>query len=163
MSWRHHGPLTRCVKLRVAHAPGMPGTFSLPSTSKETAIERSWHASRHVCHACAVMHVGIANPRWRGKRYRYSQRMRNRNFTYLVRGPWACMPSCFRSFPGSRGRTCAVHVRDETHHRIPWSLWLPSKHALVTDSALAIRNGQSIANTLRRPARTDRHQDSQTD
>ena len=101
------------------------------------------------------MHVGIANPQWRGKRYRYSRRMRNRNFTYLVRGPWTCMPSCFRSFPGSRGRTCAVHVRDETHHRIPWSLWLPSKHALVTDSALAIRNGQSISNTLSETSRTD--------
>ena len=25
-----HGPLTRCVKSQVAHAPGMPGTFSPP-------------------------------------------------------------------------------------------------------------------------------------
>ena len=25
-----HGPLARYVKLRVAHAPGMPGTFSPP-------------------------------------------------------------------------------------------------------------------------------------
>ena len=25
-----HGPLARYIKLRVAHAPGMPGTFSLP-------------------------------------------------------------------------------------------------------------------------------------
>ena len=33
----HNGPLTRYVKLRVAHAPGMPGTFTLPPTSKETA------------------------------------------------------------------------------------------------------------------------------
>ena len=33
------------------------------------------------------MHVGIANPRWRGKRTRHSRRMRNRNFTYLIRGP----------------------------------------------------------------------------
>ena len=33
-----HGPLTRYVKLQVAHAPGMPGTFSLSPTSKETAI-----------------------------------------------------------------------------------------------------------------------------
>ena len=33
----YHGPLTRNVKLRVAHAPGMPGTFSPPPTSKETA------------------------------------------------------------------------------------------------------------------------------
>ena len=32
-----HGPLIRYVKLRVAHAPGMPGTFSPPLTSKETA------------------------------------------------------------------------------------------------------------------------------
>ena len=31
-----HGPLTRCVKLRVTHALGMPGTFSLPPTLKET-------------------------------------------------------------------------------------------------------------------------------
>ena len=32
-----HGPLARYVKFRVAHAPGMPGTFSPPSTWKETA------------------------------------------------------------------------------------------------------------------------------
>ena len=32
-----HGPLARYVKLRVAHAPGMPGTFSPPPTSKKTA------------------------------------------------------------------------------------------------------------------------------
>ena len=31
------GPLTRYGKLRVGHAPGIPGTFSPPSTSKETA------------------------------------------------------------------------------------------------------------------------------
>ena len=31
-----HGPLTRYVKLRVAHAPGMSGTISPPPTSKET-------------------------------------------------------------------------------------------------------------------------------
>ena len=38
-------------------------------------------------HARAVMHVGIAYPRWRGKRSRHSRRMRIRKFTYLVRGP----------------------------------------------------------------------------
>ena len=31
-----HGSLARYVKLRVAQAPGMPGTFSPPPTSKET-------------------------------------------------------------------------------------------------------------------------------
>ena len=37
-----NGPLTRCVKLRVAHALAMPGPFSPPPTSKETA-------SQHAC------------------------------------------------------------------------------------------------------------------
>ena len=48
-----HGPLVRYVELRVAHALGMPGTFSPPP--------RSRHASRHVRHARAMMHAGIAN------------------------------------------------------------------------------------------------------
>ena len=55
----------------------MPGTFSPPPTSKETASWRSRHASLHVRDARSVMHVGIANPRWRGKRPRHSRRMRN--------------------------------------------------------------------------------------
>ena len=76
----YNGPLTRYVKLLVAHAPGIPGTFSPPPTSKETASQRSRHASRHVRHARAVMHVGITNPRWRGKRSRHSRRMRNPQF-----------------------------------------------------------------------------------
>ena len=38
------------------------------------------HASRHVRNARAVIHVGIASPRRRGKRSRYSRRMRNPQF-----------------------------------------------------------------------------------
>ena len=62
--------------------------FPPPPISKETDSWRSRHASRHVRHARAVMHVGIAHLRWRGKRSRHSRRMRTRNFTYLARGPW---------------------------------------------------------------------------
>ena len=84
-----HGPLTRYVKLQVAHAPGMPGTFfPPPPISKETDSWRSRHASRHVRDARAVMHVGIAYLRWQGKRSRHSRRMHTRNFAYLARGPW---------------------------------------------------------------------------
>ena len=71
---------SRYVKLRIVHAPGMPGTFSPPLTSKETASTRSRHAPRHVRDARAVMHVGIANPRWWGKRSRHSRHMRNPKF-----------------------------------------------------------------------------------
>ena len=62
--------------------------FPPPPISKETASWRSRHASRHVRDARAVMHVGIAHLRWRGKRSRHSRRMRTRKFTYLARGPW---------------------------------------------------------------------------
>ena len=55
----------------------MPGTFFPPLISKETANYRSRHASRHVRHARAVMHVGITSPQLRGKRSRHSRRMRH--------------------------------------------------------------------------------------
>ena len=48
-----HGPLVRCIKLRVAHASEMPWTFSPPP--------RDIDADTHVRHARAVMHAGIAN------------------------------------------------------------------------------------------------------
>ena len=41
---------------------------------------KSRHASRHVRHARAVMHVGIAYPRCRGKHSRHSRLMRNPQF-----------------------------------------------------------------------------------
>ena len=56
-----NGPLTRNIKLRVAHAPGIPGTFSSPPTLKGPTSLRSQHASLHVRHTRAVMHVGIAD------------------------------------------------------------------------------------------------------
>ena len=52
-----HGPLTRYVKLQVAHAPGMPGTFS-PATdfkgNRKLAIPacitaRAWRTCRDAC------------------------------------------------------------------------------------------------------------------
>ena len=82
----HHGSLTRYGKLQIAHGPGMPGTFSPTPTSKGTASLRSRHASRHLRHARAVMHVGIANPRWRGKRSRHSRRMNNPQFYVSGKG-----------------------------------------------------------------------------
>ena len=61
--------------------------FPPPPTSKETASYRSRHAPRHVRHARALMHVGIAYPRWRGKRSRHSRRMRKPQFYVSDRRP----------------------------------------------------------------------------
>ena len=68
---------------------GNVGNVSPPPTSKETAGSRSRHASRHVRHARAVMHVGIANPRWWGKRSRHSQHMHNPQFYVSGKRPMA--------------------------------------------------------------------------
>ena len=85
---RSHGPLARCVNLRVVHAMAMPGTFSPPPPSKETARSRSRDASRYMRHARVVMHVGIANPQWRGNVPGIPGACATRNFTYLARGQW---------------------------------------------------------------------------
>ena len=76
----HHGPLDRYAKLRVAHAPGMPGTFSPPPRVSDPDMH----------HGTCVTHVpwcmpgsltsGFLRSRWRGKRSRHSRRMRNPQF-----------------------------------------------------------------------------------
>ena len=72
-----HGPFARYVKLRFAHASGMPGTFSpLP-----------WVSDPVMHHGTCVTHVSWCMPgslsssflliRWREKRSRHSRRMCN--------------------------------------------------------------------------------------
>ena len=73
----YNGPLTRYVKLRVAHAPGMPGMFSPPPTSKETASKRSRRAS--LTHSGGENVSGIPGA------------CATRNFTYLARGPFLAL------------------------------------------------------------------------
>ena len=82
-----YGSLTRCAKLRVAQAPGMPGTFS-PRHRLEWKLLVSDPGMHH---ARAVMYVRIANPRWRGKRSRHSRRMRNPQFCVSGKRPIALL------------------------------------------------------------------------
>ena len=82
-----YGSLTRCAKLRVAQAPGMPGTFS-PRHRLEWKLLVSDPGMHH---ALAVMYVRIANPRWRGKRSRHSRRMRNPQFCVSGKRPIALL------------------------------------------------------------------------
>ena len=80
-----NGPLARYVKLRVAHAPGMSGTFS-PS---QRVSDPDMHHGTCVTHVPWCMPGSLTNGlRWRGTRSQQFRRMRSRNFTYLVRGPW---------------------------------------------------------------------------
>ena len=83
-----HGPLARYEKLRVAHAPGMPGTFSPPPRVSDPDI----HHGTCVTHGSWCMPGSLTSAfswsRWWGNRSRHSRRMRNPPFTYLVRGPY---------------------------------------------------------------------------
>ena len=74
-----YGPLNKYAKLRVKHAPGMLG--------ERFPHHRSWHASCHVRHARVMMHVRIANSRWRRKRSGNSRRMRNPQFSVYGKRP----------------------------------------------------------------------------
>ena len=86
-NWLGHGPLTRYVKLRVAHAPRMPGTFS-PSP---------WVSDPDMYHDTCVTHVPWCMPgsltsgflwsRWRGKRSRHSRRMHSPQFCVSGKRP----------------------------------------------------------------------------
>ena len=91
--WRYqpyiNGLLARYVKLRVAHAPGMPGTFSpLP-----------WVSDPDTHHGTCVTYVPWCMPeslyssslwiRWRGKLSRHSRRMRNPQFYVSGKRPMA--------------------------------------------------------------------------
>ena len=72
--WYLHRLLARYVKLMVAHALGMPGTFFPPPTSKETI--RSCTCVTHVLWCMS----GSLILRWRSKRSRHSESMRNPQF-----------------------------------------------------------------------------------
>ena len=78
--WRNHGPLTRYVKLRVTHAPGMPGTFSPQPRSSDPDM----HPGTCVTHVPWCMSGsltrGLLWSRWRGKCSRHSRRMHNTQF-----------------------------------------------------------------------------------
>ena len=86
-----HGPLSRYAKLRVAHAPGMPGTFSPPPRVSDPDMH----------HGTCMTHVPWCMPgsktsgflwsRWCGKRSRHSRCMRNPQFCVSGKRPMLIM------------------------------------------------------------------------
>ena len=83
-----HGPLIRYAKLRVAHAPGMPGTLSRHRLQRKALVsDPGMHHGTCVTHVpwCmsgSLTRVGGENvPGIPGA-------CATRNFSYLVRGPW---------------------------------------------------------------------------
>ena len=72
-----HGPLDRYVKLRFAHAPGMPGTFSPPPRVSDPDMHHGTCVTHVPCCMSGSLTIGFLWIQWRGKRSRHSRRMRN--------------------------------------------------------------------------------------
>ena len=84
--WLNNGPLTRNVKLRVVHVPGMAGTFSAPPQVSDPDMH----------HGTCGTHVLWCMPESLTGAFLWSRQENvpiipgacaTRNFTYLVRGP----------------------------------------------------------------------------
>ena len=73
------GPLARYVKLRVAHAPGMPGTFSPPPRVSDSDMHGTCGTHVPWC-MLGLLTSSFLWSRWRGKCSRHSRRMRNPQF-----------------------------------------------------------------------------------
>ena len=91
-----NGPLVRYVKLRVAHAPGMPETFSPPPWVSDP----DKHHGTCVTHVSWCMRVSLTSgflwSRWRGNVPGIPGACTTRNFRYLVRGPQGKSSLLFR-------------------------------------------------------------------
>ena len=85
-----YGPVIRYPKLRVARAPGMPGTFSPPPRVSDPDM----HHGTCVTHVTPCMPGSLASgflwSQWRRKRFRHSRRMRNPRFYVSGKRPMAC-------------------------------------------------------------------------
>ena len=83
-----HGPLTRYVKLRVLHAPGMPGTFSPPPRVSAPDMHHGTCATHAPWCVPGSLTSGCLWSRWRENVAGIPGACATRKFTYLVRGTW---------------------------------------------------------------------------
>ena len=133
-----HGPLTRYVKLWIAHAPGMPGKFSPPP----------WVSDPGMHHGTCVTHVpwcipgsltvGFLWSRWRGKRSWHSRCMRNPHLTSGKRPMHSQNTSTTPE--SSRYRSKSITV---TSHWVSWDLGSPGIRLFVHQFVLAMNKGSA--------------------
>ena len=80
-----HGPLTRYVKLRIVHVPGMPGTLSPPAPVSDPDMHHGTWVTHVPLYMPGSLSSGFLWRRWWEKRSRHSRRMRNPWLKYLTK------------------------------------------------------------------------------
>ena len=101
-----HGPIIRYPKLRVAHAPGMPGTFS-PATAVSDPDTHHGTCVTHVpwCMSGSLTSGFLLRRRWENVPG-IPGTCATHDYTYLVRGPW------FLAYSQGRVRGCQLwHIQ----------------------------------------------------
>ena len=103
-----HGPLVRYVKLRVAHALGMPGTLTPPPRFSDPDL----HHGTCVTHVPWCMPGSLTNgffwSRWWGKRSRHSRLMHNPRFCVSGKRAIDAMTSLITGHPTVGPTTSSV-------------------------------------------------------
>ena len=84
-----YGALDRHVKLRVVHALGMPGRFSLPLRDSDFDMHHGTCLTRVPSCMTGSLTSGFLSSRWRGKRSRHSRHMHNPRFYVSGKRPMA--------------------------------------------------------------------------
>ena len=80
ITWLNNGPRSRYVRLRVVHAPGMPGTFSLPPRVSDPDMHHGTCVTHMPWCMPGSLTSGFLWSRSQGKRSPYSRRMRDPQF-----------------------------------------------------------------------------------
>ena len=105
----HHRPLARYIELRVAHAVGMPGTYSPPPRVSDPDMHHGKCATHVPWYMLGSLTIGFLVNRWWEKRSRHSQHMHNPQF-YVS---------------GKRPMDCAIHIwrerKQRKHFELPLS------------------------------------------
>ena len=87
-----YGHLTTYAKLRVAHAPGMPGTFLPATTGYDPDIHHGTCVTYVPWWMTGSLTSGFLWSWWRGTRSRHSRRMRNPQFCLSGKRPINTFP-----------------------------------------------------------------------
>ena len=99
ISKSYHGPLVRYIKLLVAYAPGMAGTFSPPPPVSDPYMPHGACVTHVPCCMSGSLTSGFLWSRCRGKRSRHSRRMSNRQWYASGKRPkqWYLLPLCLQT------------------------------------------------------------------
>ena len=110
-----HGYLARYVKLRVAHAPGLPGSFSPPSRVTHPDMQHGTCMTHVPWCILGSLTSGFLRNRWWGKRSQHFWRMHSPQYYVSGNRPMGAHSSC------QTIETCKriqIQVQSNQHHTV---------------------------------------------